>query len=372
MRRYDRPELDGLRFFAFALVLVFHLPDYLPLAAGRPWLADVLTAGAFGVPIFFLLSAFLITELLAREHEAQGQVRVAAFYGRRILRIWPLYFMVLLGLTALEHWTPGVGPARPDQFAAFALFYANWHIAFQGWVAGPVDPLWSISVEEQFYLLVPVLMALAGRRAITALAVAVLAASYGAIWLYAVHPTAGDNGQWTNGLVQGQFFAAGCLLSNQLRGRVPSWRWPVRLALLAAGAAAWLVAVRVCGVKSWDPQSPTPWHALAGWGLVLGGTVAIFLSTLGVDGTALPSALTYAGRISYGLYVFHALVLHLVFHQVLPALDGWRPGLSQTLAGRGGGLVAAILLLGLAAHLSYRFLETPFLRLKARLAVVTR
>lgn len=372
MRRYDRPELDGLRFFAFVLVLLFHLPDYLPLAAGRPWLADVLTMGAFGVPVFFLLSAFLITELLARERETRGQVGVAAFYGRRILRIWPLYFAVLLGLTALERWTPGVGPAKPDQFAAFALFYANWHIAFKGWVAGPIDPLWSISVEEQFYLLVPILMALAGRKGVAGLAIAALAASYGAIWLYAVHPTTGDNGQWTNGLIQGQFFAAGCLLSNMLRGRTLAWRWPVRLALLAAGLAAWLVAVRICGVKSWDPHSPTPWHALAGWLLILAGTVAIFLAALGLDGRSLPSALTYAGRISYGLYVFHAFVLHLVFHQFLPTLDGWRPGLSQSLAGRSGGLVAALLLLGLAAHLSYRFFETPFLRLKSRLAVVTR
>jgi peptidoglycan/LPS O-acetylase OafA/YrhL len=372
MARYDRPELDALRFIAFALVLSFHLPDYLPLAAGRPWIADALTMGAFGVPVFFLLSAFLITELLAREREGRGKVNVTTFYGRRVLRIWPLYFAVLLGLTALQRWRPDVGPATLDQFAAFALFYANWHIAMNGWVAGPLDPLWSISVEEQFYLLVPVLMALGGRRAITGLALTALAAAYGTIWLYAVHPTVGDNGQWTNGLVQGQFFAAGCLLSNLLRGRLPGWRWPTRLVLLAAGAAAWLIAIGVCGVKSWDPRSPTPWLAMAGWLLVLGGTVAVFLSALGLDARRAPPALTYAGRISYGLYVFHALVLHLVFHQVLPALDGWRAGFSATLAGRGAGLVAALVLLGLAAHLSYRFFETPFLRLKTRLAVVTR
>jgi peptidoglycan/LPS O-acetylase OafA/YrhL len=95
MTRYDRPELDALRFIAFVLVLSFHLPDDLPLAMGRPWIADVLTTGAFGAPVFFLLSTFLITELLAREREACGAVNVMTFYGRRLLRIWPLYFAVL-------------------------------------------------------------------------------------------------------------------------------------------------------------------------------------------------------------------------------------------------------------------------------------
>ncbi|WP_162252135.1 acyltransferase family protein [Caulobacter sp. Root487D2Y] len=370
--RYNRPELDGLRLAAFGLVLAFHLPDYLPLAAEGSWLRDALWTGAFGVPVFFLLSAFLITELLTRERDATGKIGVGAFYGRRILRIWPLYFAVLLGLTALDHLRPGFGPARPDQFAAFALFYGNWHVALKGWVAGPVDPLWSISVEEQFYLLVPLVLAWGGRRAMGWLAVVALVAAYGTIWLYARHPVAGDNGQWTNGLVQYQFFAAGCLLSILLKGRVPSWAWPTRLALALAGLACWLVAVRVCGVRSWDPQSPSAILALAGWGLILAGTVAVFLSVLGVRADAVPAPIVRGGRISYGLYMFHAFGLSLVFWVLMPALDRYAPGLSTSVPGRAMGVILAVALIVLLAQLSFRFLETPFLKLKDRLAVVGR
>jgi peptidoglycan/LPS O-acetylase OafA/YrhL len=370
--RYNRPELDGLRLAAFGLVLAFHLPDYAPIASEGSWLQDVLRVGAFGVPVFFLLSAFLITELLTREREATGGVRVAAFYGRRILRIWPLYFAALLGLTALNLMKPGFGPAHPDQFAAFALFYGNWHIALKGWVAGPVDPLWSISVEEQFYLLVPLVLAWGGRRAMGWLAVAALVAAYAMIWFYARHPVVGDNGQWTNGLVQHQFFAAGCLLSILLKGRLPGWSWPTRLALVVIGLACWLVAVRACGVRSWDPHSPSPMLALVGWGLILAGTVTIFLAVLGVRPEAVPAPIVHGGRISYGLYVFHAFCLHLVFWVLLPALDGHAPGLSSSLPGRAIGLVAAVSLTVLLAQASFRFLETPFLRLKDRLAVIAR
>ena len=83
--RFYRPELDVLRFIAFGMVFLSH-------AVGQYRLADV---GILGVPVFFMLSAFLITELLLQEKQKTGTVHVSSFYIRRILRIWPLYFAAL-------------------------------------------------------------------------------------------------------------------------------------------------------------------------------------------------------------------------------------------------------------------------------------
>ena len=102
--RYYRPELDILRFFAFMLVFVSHttptdseywanLPIFGPLAT---LFNAAALGGAFGVDLFFALSSFLITTLLLKEREAEGRIDVGAFYLRRLLRIWPLYFAFLL------------------------------------------------------------------------------------------------------------------------------------------------------------------------------------------------------------------------------------------------------------------------------------
>jgi peptidoglycan/LPS O-acetylase OafA/YrhL len=100
-RRFYQPELDCLRFFAFFAVFIFHtLPhetDYystrhIPFAA---LIASVSRAGSFGVDLFFLLSAYLISQLLLGEKETFGHVSLKAFYLRRILRIWPLYFLAI-------------------------------------------------------------------------------------------------------------------------------------------------------------------------------------------------------------------------------------------------------------------------------------
>ncbi len=141
--------------------------DYVPTDPARNrWLFLVGNVGPFGVPVFFLLSAFLITELLLRERDATGRIHVGAFYIRRILRIWPLYFAAFFGLALLNHFVPGVGTSEPLACLAFTFFAGNWYILHHGWIAGSVDPLWSISVEEQFYIAIPLLAARAGRRAV--------------------------------------------------------------------------------------------------------------------------------------------------------------------------------------------------------------
>lgn len=370
-KRYYRPELDGLRFFAFLAVFAFHRMDYVPTdPVLNRWGYRVGTVGAFGVPVFFLLSAFLITELLLRERETVGAIHVRSFYVRRILRIWPLYFAVFYGLALLNRFLPGTGTDNPWAWLAFTGFSGNWYITVRGWIAGSVDPLWSISVEEQFYLLVPVLAAWGGRRALAAASWLWLAVAYGTVFLYGLHRSPGDHGEWTNSLVQFQFFAAGTLIALLLRGRLVRWSLPVRAVAFAAGIGCWFGAMLGFRVQSWDPQ-PTAMGSVAGWGLVLVGTCLLFLAVLGVAERFVPRWLAYLGRISYGLYLFHSLLFFLVFEQGRQLLNGLAGALRLGTTGRNALGTALVLGLSIAvAHLSFQHFEAYFLRLKRRFTLV--
>lgn len=368
---YYRPELDALRFFAFLCVFSFHRMDYVPTDPVRNrWLYLIGNIGPFGVPVFFLLSAFLITELLLREREKTGRVHIRAFYLRRILRIWPLYFAAFFGLAVLNHFVPGVGTAKPAACLAFTFFAGNWYILVHGWIAGAVDPLWSISVEEQFYIAIPLLAARAGRRAVAIVCCVLLLVAYLTVLYYGLHPTAGDNGEWTSSLLQFQFFAAGTLIALALRGRlirIPLW---TRAAGFAAGFVCWFTALLRFDVKSWEPHT-TGAGAVAGWLLVLAGSVLFFLSALGTPSRFIPRWLAYLGRISYGLYLVHSLVYFLTFEKALPNLRRHFPLFAMPSSIRSAFWTCVVLALSIAlASLSYRYFERPFLHLKTRFTFV--
>ena len=150
--RFYIPELDVLRFFAFLAVFIMHV------CAGLGATSIFLSMGRFGVDLFFTLSAFLITELLLREKERCGALNVQAFYVRRILRIWPLYFAFLAGALALRA-LGGVASISPTYLIAFAFFVGNFAQCWLPSQPSPgIGPLWSVSIEEQFYLTWPVIL----------------------------------------------------------------------------------------------------------------------------------------------------------------------------------------------------------------------
>src|ERR1700721_468056 len=156
--RFYLPELDSLRFFAFLAVFLWRLrpiPGWV-IAAPNKNFAETLAialwqAGEFGGDLFFTLSAFLITELLAREKLQFGSIDIRSFYVRRILRIWPLYFGFLAALYLALAILPG--PHVPWRgLPGFAVFLGNF--VMYGGVLVPLalGILWSVSLEEQFYL----------------------------------------------------------------------------------------------------------------------------------------------------------------------------------------------------------------------------
>jgi peptidoglycan/LPS O-acetylase OafA/YrhL len=139
--RFYRPELDVLRFCAFALVFFWHGHIYLNIEARfgpatlRTLEQSFLNFGVFGVDIFFALSAYLITELLLRERSSTGTVQIRNFYLRRSLRIWPLYFAVLLVIRPIFQQLVPFDHFRLRYLAAFSALGGNWSVARWGWPA---------------------------------------------------------------------------------------------------------------------------------------------------------------------------------------------------------------------------------------------
>lgn len=162
-------NLDGLRFFAFLIVFISHAVLFLGYQNTSnvfSFLKNyILTNGDIGVSFFFVLSGFLITHLLLKEKDRNGNISLKKFYTRRILRIWPVYFITLIVgffiLPPVVHFFIGgeVLPFLTDPplsaLPQYLFFLANFHLAFHGGASVPTDVLWSISVEEQFYLIWP-------------------------------------------------------------------------------------------------------------------------------------------------------------------------------------------------------------------------
>ena len=143
------PNLDALRAIAALLVIVSHVElqkEELGFSNLRPLVKNF---GALGVTLFFVLSGFLITWLLTQEHESKGGIHIRKFYWRRILRIWPLYFAVLTAGIAIYYRS-----IQPSAIVLSLFFLPN--IAFmKGLLPSLIDPIWSLGVEEQFYLFHP-------------------------------------------------------------------------------------------------------------------------------------------------------------------------------------------------------------------------
>ncbi len=188
-RRLYLPELDGLRFFAFLMVFLFHLgarnesvSALVGKAAGRCFREN----GWVGVQFFFILSGYLIVTLLLREEADYGRIDLKAFWVRRILRIWPLFYLTValtfFLIPALQgEFQSGAGAENIRRHLGwFLLFLGNWSMALQGPVSlDSQSILWSVCVEEQFYIVVPLLVAFLPKPARIPAVLALMAGSVG-------------------------------------------------------------------------------------------------------------------------------------------------------------------------------------------------
>ena len=156
---HDIPSLDGLRAASIAIVILSHAKYLLPKAVANSGLFRYLIGGGLhGVQIFFAISGYLITTLLVREFERSGDVSLRRFYLRRTLRIFPPFYVYLAVLAVL--WACGVAGEDRSTFLSAATYTIIYHPHPQGWL---VQHAWSLSIEEQFYLLWPAMLLLALR-----------------------------------------------------------------------------------------------------------------------------------------------------------------------------------------------------------------
>jgi peptidoglycan/LPS O-acetylase OafA/YrhL len=368
--RRKMPELDTLRGIAILAVVFFHgiprcdtsgLPRIVGAAVGT------IQFGWLGVNLFFVLSGFLITGILLDSKD--GPQYYKRFYVRRALRILPAYLMLLLLLLVLPR--IGILERRVSwSFVGVSLIYLSNLARFFG-LNVEYAPLWSLAVEEQFYLLWPAAVRNFSRRALTLCALAVFV---GCPLFRAIGLARGHGGEiwytWmvADGLASGSLLA---ILSRTRLTRRPSMKW---FSALCVTAPVVLIAL---GTR-FGTLSPVPPTTILG--ASLRGTLfnTLFTGTLGsalLLGTSRWArivqrpVLQFFGEISYGLYLIHTMVFEVTGHFVTPAAMRLarltvHEEFSAILIRFGVGASAATLL----AFLSRRYFEEPFLKFKDKWA----
>lgn len=348
--RFYRPELDVVRFVAFLAVFLSH---GLPSSSTNTNAGALVRACALGLPLFFCLSAYLITKLLLLERDRTGTVALPKFYKRRILRIWPLYLSMLAisaAISALHHTIHQT--ALWYVAALFMLANTVW------WIRTTVSHLWSISIEEQFYLFWPAAVSRLSDRALALAACALAVLANAVLFRYGMHHAEHDGRIWGNTFVQLQFFAAGILLAlyhhTAASDAAPSLL--ARPVLFVGALLAWFAAVRFLHALGDPGEFATgPLTLCCGYFIAVLGCVAILIAVQGWS--RWPPPLVYLGKISYGLYVFHAIALGVADRFLLRF-------------GRAASVSGAFFLTVAIAACSYHFFEARFLRLKERFEVV--
>ncbi len=278
-----RPALDGLRGVAVLLVVIAHSIDRSP------------SAGTIGVTLFFLLSGFLITRLLVEEHARSGQIDIVDFLGRRARRLVPALALYVLFIAA-------AGETWPTLLAA-ALYFSNV-LGISNGTLGVFDGhLWSLSMEEQFYLLWPAVLILGLRRRRLLIAAGAIGIVMVELWRWWLVSQGAPPARLQYGPdVRIDAILIGCLLAlaaDQLR------RWPTQLALV--GAVVIAAGSAMHGVEA------SPWMLpLATVACVPVVMVAATRSVPVLEGRAIVGL----GKVSYGVYLWHYAVARLLSREL--------------------------------------------------------
>jgi peptidoglycan/LPS O-acetylase OafA/YrhL len=341
------PGLDGLRAVSIVLVLFAHLlgtDHFFPEAPLNRWVGGT---GLLGVRIFFVISGFLITRLLLKERETTGEISLKDFYIRRVLRIFPVFYLFILVVWILAR--HGLVSLHPGDIFYASTFTMNYHATQTSWVLGHI---WSLSVEEQFYLVWPLMMK--GLRVrVCAAAAAVLVVIVPVMRLVLVLRNPDGLAFWgpVFPLVHCEI-AYGCLLAITLNSLLRQ-TWFAKILASPLSSAA-LIVPFVINVLYFHPKALPLWlyyllnDTVANWCFFL--TIAKFTQVRqGVVASILNApAVAVIGVLSYSLYIWQQLFLNAAAHRLI---NGFPVNLACAVG---------------AAICSYLLLEKPIVSLRKR------
>jgi peptidoglycan/LPS O-acetylase OafA/YrhL len=362
------PNLDGLRFLASIFVVINHTEQISGILGLDNYfsLRGIEQIGKFGVMLFFSLSGFLITYLLIKEKEVTGSINIKAFYLRRILRIWPLYILIVLMAFFFFHYIPlfdlnnGVKSIFFDNLGLKLLFYLVMLPNLVLIVFGGIpyaSQTWSIGSEEQFYVIWPVILKWMRITIISLLCIIL----FYHIFLYFFQNYVRSNiyREYCIALIQTvpiDLMALGGIVAVivyhknyafQILDRIFNQMWFRGILIVV------LFFLMLTGYRF-------PQFNYLFYGVIM--SALIFLLTRGNSYKILESRwLTFGGKISYGIYMWHAPIVTMVL-KFLMLLGIQSKILSYPLI---------LLVTIFTAWLSFRFLETPFLRLKKNYTIIT-
>jgi peptidoglycan/LPS O-acetylase OafA/YrhL len=356
------PALDGVRAIAILMVIVFHSVGGLP---GMNWAQNAFLGmaeqGWVGVDLFFILSGFLITGILMDARTQPHALR--NFYARRVLRIVPVYVAFLLFSLSIA--LP-MGTSSPEESALLQrtqLWYwtysQNLLVALHSWsaTAFPFAHLWSLAVEEQFYTLWPIAVLLLSRRMLAKVGILCIVAAE-ACRLALVHRGADGTVIYVMLPTRMDSLAAGACLACAYRS-APHWSRIKHARLFVATLAVVSLLAVYLSVRTFDKLGPLE-QLVAFPALIALGSVVVVTA---VDGVAWLSgrALRFLGKISYGMYMWHLVVMRLILKQVgvpnTPAPNAWWAFFVLMILGTTCGSI-------LLALVSWHVIERPFLALK--------
>jgi peptidoglycan/LPS O-acetylase OafA/YrhL len=333
------PQLDAVRGIAILLVILVNTSEKYPVLHLQHFVGN----GWMGVDLFFVLSGFLITGILLDTRQSDHYFK--NFYARRALRILPVYYSVLLFMFIF---IPLLRPSqalavfdRSSPWWAYPLFLQNFLVAAPTMAAGPLGTTWSLAIEEQFYLLWPLIVRFCSHTQLRRFATAMIFLSPPLTFYLSTHHFL----IYTNVFCRQVGLMAGALLALLLRSDAFE---PFKYI-----KAAWILLVITLAVAFASSAQGATWLAFTMVGLAAASFVFLALHSgqRWLQSVLQNRFLRYTGTISYGLYLLHKIPTDL---------------LQASHLDRYPLLILPVVLLGsyALAALSWNLLEKPFLRLK--------
>lgn len=359
-----KPELDGIRGIALLAVMLSHGGPYIErTTALSKFFAYAMIPGWSGVELFFVLSGFLITGILLQSKSAENYF--SSFYARRFLRIFPIYYLVLtVGLLAATHvsWLSAVLPAAGKTRISYYFYAQNWPIFWPHHLflkTNLFGHFWSLAVEEQFYLIWPLVVWLLPENAILTLCSVGLAIAL-PLRIYMVHRFAEDFTAMALTTSRMDGLLVGVILAILLRrGQIPL-RWIYVCLGAGAGIIGYIAAFHHRELIATYFYMPT--LGITGFSLLSGGLLALSQHRIGWLRHILGARwLRATGKYSYGMYIYH-IPIYVICEHVLTVHLGL--GLPMPLRYSLPYIAFLVAVTFVVAKISYDFFESKVLALK--------